>query len=338
MKGSVIAVIGCATAIYAFFADQQFVGLAIALSGLLSLVAAWWRGRPILLLSAFSLFLLAFDCLPQGLAYIAMQKGVDVEALYGLPIYDLQSLIVPASSCAVVALLFMLSCRRQSGGIRLSAQEVSEDLTKVACFISRAGSLLYIPIVLLPLYLLVKSDGGALQTESQTWNGLISPQGVAWLVALLLLSNLAAAYMRDVQHRYVGLRAHLGARAQAWIECLGGVLLLFPTSWALLQLGWKASAPLFDLGKSGTGLAFSVDGVSPDSVLYGAFCLACLLMAATAVAMIFRSLVYLFGPPYLKKRAASHVDLPHDPSVHIHEAGAASKLALESKNSGQINQ
>ena len=306
------------TAILAFFVEPVWAGLIVLLSGCFALLAAWWRGRPSLLLAGFSLFVFSFICLPQALPSLLDKQGLPPLNL-GLPLH----LLFPLGAVLSVACLFILSCRRQSGGVRLSALEVSEDLERVVCLFSRLTSLLVIPLVLLPPACLVLGKIGGfapgtvsqqpllhwLNPEQEALQG--ASQSVGWFVALLVLGNVAAAYMRDVHHRYPAFRLRMGDRIKAWIECAGSLLLLLPMSWAMIEWGWQmtlADLASPDSGSLEPGMALVFWGAVPQWGLYGLFPLAFLLLASSAVAMILRSLVFLFGPIYLKKRASSHVD------------------------------
>ncbi|WP_319411141.1 hypothetical protein [uncultured Cohaesibacter sp.] len=315
MKGSGIAILASAASVYAFFANPAYAGLMLALSALLGLVAAWWRGRPSLLLLAYCLFAYGFICLPQALPLLLVRQGVDLRAI-GL----YSALLFPLGAAFAIACLFIISCRRQSGGVRLSALEVSEDLETVACLLSRLLSLLYVPLVLLPVYYLATAQGDlpgsgrALLYWSEMPLSQEPPKQhiIGWLVVLLLLGHLAAAYMRDVHHRYSPLRKRMGNRMRAWFECLGALLLLLPMSWGVVEMGWAGARGLYLAANGETGGAFTLValiGPVPDWLLYGVFPAAFLLVAASAVALMLRSLVYLFGPPYLKKRAATHLDM-----------------------------
>nr|WP_321526490.1 hypothetical protein [uncultured Cohaesibacter sp.] len=327
MKGSAVAVLGCAAAIYAFFAVPSLAGPVLLGAAVLGLLASWWLARPVLLLAVFSLIALAFVCLPQGLGYLSGLFGFDMRTLSTLapneaftPVSLLKYVLVPVAAAGMVALLFVLGCRRQSGGVRLSALEASEDLGRLLCLVSRLTGLLYIPLVLLPVYCLFAACKGSILPDLSLlyWRSPPAsfmpetPYTTGWLVALLVLGSLAAAYMRDVQHRYVGLRRRIGPRGQAWVEGLGGLLLLLPTSWALVALGWQLAAgrlsdwPVAAFGPDVPELILL--GPVPDWLLAVTLAVAFLLLAVAAVAMILRSLVYLYGPPYLKKRAGTHIE------------------------------
>ncbi|WP_319498930.1 hypothetical protein [uncultured Cohaesibacter sp.] len=327
MKGSAVAVLGCAAAIYAFLAGESLAGPVLLGAAVLGLLASWWRARPVLLLAVFSLVALAFACLPQGLGYLSGLFGVDMRMLsYPLsdaafqPVPLLVSLLVPIAAVGLVALLFVLGCRRQSGGVRLSALEVSEDLGLLLCLVSRLTGLLYFPLILLPVYCLFAACRGTILPDLSLlhWRSdpasfsSAPPDTTGWLVALLVLGSIAAAYMHDVQHRYVRLRGRMGPKGQAWVEGLGGVFLLLPTCWALVTLGWRQVAGrLSDWPAASSGPDVSnliLLGAVPDWLLPVTLAVAFLLLAAAAVAMILRSLVYLYGPPYLKKRAGTHIE------------------------------
>ncbi|WP_316859355.1 TRAP transporter small permease subunit [uncultured Cohaesibacter sp.] len=313
MKGAAVAVIGCLCAVLAFFAPALYAGPLLLLSAITVFMACCWRTRPILLLISYILFAYAFISVPQGLPGMLEEYGLDLRIL---TITD--GVLIALGGSLSVVLFFALSCKRQSGGVRLSAQEVSEDIGRIVGLVARLVSLLYLPLLLLPLYLLFHEadlngisemellDWGKIGSPDQSGvSGGIVPNIVAWMVAILFMGGLASAYMRDDHHRFTRLRRWFGPSWQAWIELIGSITLLLPLCWVFIILGWHHADMRFELGNAVSLLTIAR---LPDWLLYSVFPVSFLLLAAAAVAIMFRSLVYLFGPPYLKKRAATHLD------------------------------
>ena len=150
MLGSGLALLSSGAAIASFYVDASLIVPLMLLSGLSILLAAWMRGRPVLLLIGYITSLLTFIRQPQGLVAFAAQYDISVELSNILHI-----LAIAAASCLFIAILFFLGCRRQSGGTRLSAQEASEDLDHFVTLIGKVAALLYIPLIGIPIYLLL---------------------------------------------------------------------------------------------------------------------------------------------------------------------------------------
>ncbi|PLW75001.1 hypothetical protein [Cohaesibacter celericrescens] len=313
MKGTVLALVSCLASIACYFVQEPTVAFAMVAAFLLALYAAWRRGRPVLLLAAYILSMVSFASLPQGLYALLRLNDIDPSQ------FTIQHQItIVLTGTAFVGILFALSCRRQSGGVPLSAQEASEDLEKLVCFVGRATGLLYIPLFCLPLYLAFtqSSQVGTNDLDLLSWSrqaALVEHPQIqifSWLFILLMLGGLASAYMRNAHHRYLGWRAKAGSGPRAVLELMGAAVLLLPVCWIMMDLGWAYSHQIqFHPAASVHIKQLMAAGHVPAWGLYAVLPFAFALLACAAISVILRSLVYLFGPNYLRKRAATHLDL-----------------------------
>lgn len=299
----------------------QLALLALAL--LLALWAAYRKGRPILLLAAQSAVVIAFVCLPQGLAYCLQSLDVNptlMRSAFGL--------LVPLAAILSIFFFFWLSCWKQSGGFALSAQEASEDIERLLNGIG------YVALAALA-FLFVAELFQALQSAllaAQSW----TRSGTADLLSLPDMMLLAAdrhdmthvaiwaillctglTYLRNRHQRGLGRTPKSCEMRQAFRELVGAIFCLLPTCWLMLRYvaihlpaekvadsGWVGRVAVNHTDQVETILSLFYSLVPALSVQVGIG-----LLGAAAMAVALRSLVFLVGPDYLKRRAASHVTL-----------------------------
>ncbi|WP_319530970.1 hypothetical protein [uncultured Cohaesibacter sp.] len=314
MVGSLFAWLSIALALSSFFVEERQVVAALLGAVLAALIAVWRRGRPVFLLLSFVLFSLAFLILPSG-----MDRMVMVWIPQNDWIDRLHEPLVLFSAFIVVAILFAVACRRQSGGVWLSAQEASEDLAKFIGFMGYLASLLFLPLLLLPFYLAYNGTNASFDIETISWQRpewLFANVGgvyLSWFTALLLMSGLGVAYMHNAHHRCPCSGGASRLRRRAWREFIGGALFLLPICWTAVKQGCLLAIEVHQGGSINIGPALLVAGVDfPVWALIAVFPATILLLSLAAISVMLRSLVYLFGPHYLKKRAASHIDAPVD--------------------------
>ena len=240
MMGSLFAVVCAATAVATFFLEDSLVMPALFLVGIGAFFAVLRRARPVLLLGMFVAIVLAFVVQPEALSSIVAGYGIDL---------DLSNLFhamgVATMSLAMIAFLFMIACRRQSGGYRFGTLETSEDLARLIHLVGNSAALLFIPMLALPVYLVATQSGltDLVSIEHVSWSSQPTTasephvQIFAWLLAVIMLGALPAAYMQNCHHRVTPLRARLSDRARAWLELLGGLAVLLPLCVIAVDLG-----------------------------------------------------------------------------------------------------
>ena len=311
MFGSLMAFLAILTAILSFFVKDPSIILMLFLSGCAALLAAWKHGRPSFLLVAHFSFLLAFFLQPQALH--SLLQRYDVAADFG---NHLHLLLAGLGFCLLLGLLFFVSCRSQSGGVFLSALEASEDFEKMVALAGRSCALLFIPLLILPVYFMLQGGDAKsfVNLGPVSWQGdvlfNIAPETrpALWLLALVMLGGLGAAHMQNAHHRYMPASVYLTFRQRACLELIGSILLLLPICGFLMLLGWQNVLGEADPFATDLLLARSPFDIEiADWMLYLALPLAFVLLAFAAVSVTLRSIVYLLGPDYLRKRAASHV-------------------------------
>ena len=132
-------------------------------------------------------------------------------------------------------------------------------------------------------------------------------QELEWhLHAMLFLMCLGFGYIRDAHVRIELVRDTLRPRTRVWIELLGALLFMVPYCYVVMKYGIENAIRSFDMGESSaatTGLPnrFIIKGMLP-------FGFALIALAGMSVAL--RCIVFLFGPPDLR-RASNYYGYSH---------------------------
>lgn len=328
MIGAFLALLGLLAALAAAigFQPASLQSGPLLLLGLASVLIVWAalrRARPVLLLAAIATTTIAFACLPQGLDFCLRSLGVDVTLQGSAPV-----LWVPVAAMLTIFALFWLLSLKQSGGFALSAQEASEDIERFLAFF---GYVALAALSFLVVSELLQALHSAL-TAAMSW----SKTGEADLMGLPDLSLLATdrhdlthvaiwvlmlcgglAYLRNAHQRGLGGRSRSSETKQAARELIGAILGLLPACWLMLRYiamrdpaGEPSSyhpeaSEIVQTPELVGSLLTRFDSLVPAMPIQ----LGIVLLAVAAVAVALRSLVFLVGPDYLKRRAASHISL-----------------------------
>lgn len=313
MIGLILALCSMIASLATLLLADDLVTFAFVVAGLLAAMAAKWKARPILLLLVYCAILLMFILDPRGLSHwlAAYDTGVDlghVSHFIGAILFGLLT----------AGLLFALSCRKHSGGARFSAHEASEDIENLVAGLGRLSALLYLPLLILPVYFAANApepiNSQSLNLVSWQEAPMLSAkpevQMFVWFAAVIMLGGMAAACVRNVHHRYMAVRPRLSLRLQAWIEIFGSLMLLLPLCWLLVQTGWDHATAVREQSAVTMALDALVPGLSvPQWVFYIMFPMTFLTLALAGVSVILRSLLFLYGPQYLVKRSAIHLEM-----------------------------
>ncbi|SNY92078.1 TRAP-type mannitol/chloroaromatic compound transport system, small permease component [Cohaesibacter sp. ES.047] len=317
MVGSLFAWLSIALTLATIFVEESQVVAALVGGFVALLIAVWRRGRPVFLLLAFVLFSLAFIILPSAMDRI-VKIWIPQHDWYDL-LHEPLGLLV---AILLVACLFTISCRRQSGGVWLSAQEASEDLSRFLSFMGYLTALLFVPLLLLALLSVTRGSPAAFDVAGLSW---LNPERLlvsrdeaylSWFTTIFLLGGLGLAYIRNAHHRRPCRLEDNHFKRKAWQEFIGGVLFLLPICWTAVKQGCLFAIEIHQGREIGPDVALTVGGQTvPEWILVAIFPFAFLLLSLAAISVMLRSLVYLYGPHYLSKRAASHIDMPDSQSA-----------------------
>ena len=315
MIGLIFALCSMITSLAAISLADNLVTFAFVVAGILAILAANWKARPILLLLAYCVFALAFLLEPRGLQHwlSAYDTGVHLNHISHFIAAILSALLV-------AGLLFMFSCRKHSGGARFSAHEASKDIETLVSALGRVSALLYLPLLILPVYFAANTpdpiNHQSLNLVSWQEAPILSAQPevqmFVWFAAVIMLGGMTVAC--NVHHRYMAVKQKLKPRLQAWIEILGSLLLLLPLCWMMFQIGWDYAIVVQEQSAVTMALDALLPGVSvPQWAFYIMFPMTFLLLALAGISVILRSLLFLYGPHYLVKRSATHIELSQSP-------------------------
>ncbi|MBT3307586.1 MAG: TRAP transporter small permease subunit [Alphaproteobacteria bacterium] len=127
-------------------------------------------------------------------------------------------------------------------------------------------------------------------------------QEMEWhLHTILFAFCLGYAYLRDSHVRIELVRERLSQRTQWWIELLGCLLFLIPYSMIVLYHGgewWSRSFFVGEDSDSATGLPFRW-------IIKMALPLGFVFLLLATIAIFFRKVIQLFGPPELRDKVTS---------------------------------
>lgn len=116
-------------------------------------------------------------------------------------------------------------------------------------------------------------------------------ESAVYLHALVFMLGLAYALKRDAHVRVDLLYRPMGRRAKAWVDGLGALFLLLPTSVFILVIGWEYVAASWAI-REGSRQAGGIDGVwLLKSVILAAF----ILVVLQGLSQAARSFAFLLG-------------------------------------------
>ncbi|WP_434287523.1 TRAP transporter small permease subunit [Celeribacter sp. SCSIO 80788] len=151
--------------------------------------------------------------------------------------------------------------------------------------IGRIGSLV-LPLLMLTILVNVFSRYalglGFIQLEELQWH----------LNAIAVMSCLAWAYQKDVHVRVDAFHAKMSPTARAIVEVLGVVFLLLPFLWYVTGSAWTIFKYSWSL-KEGSPMP---SGLPARYLIKGVMAAGLSLLFLQAVAILLKSLLFLFGP------------------------------------------
>ncbi|TLP45629.1 TRAP transporter small permease subunit [Cohaesibacter sp. CAU 1516] len=340
MTGLICALLSVVAALACFVLRPDLVAFAFILAALLAFVAVIRKARPIFLLLAFLIGAEVFAIHPLGLQAVINRFGSPhgVTMDLGNLVHFIAALL---GALFIAALVFMISCRKHPGGARFSAYEASGDIESVITGFARLSALFYLPLLILPLYF----ASTATQPVDQLPLNLVSWQDApmlsarpeiqmfVWFSAIIMLGGMAAACVGNVHHRYLLIRQKQSPRIQAWFDIVGSLLLLLPACWVMTEAGWAHATLARDQSAVTMALDALLPGLSvPQWGFYIMFPAAFLLLGLAGLSLILRSLIFLYGPHYLVKRSATHLEL-----VSGSTGKGDQPSAVPSRSEGRVN-
>lgn len=124
-------------------------------------------------------------------------------------------------------------------------------------------------------------------------------QELEWhMHAVLFALLIGFAYLKDTHVRIDLVRERLGERAQWWIELFGCLFFLLPYCALVVYFTYDFALRSFLIDE----ISASATGLSHRWIIKAVVPVGFSLLALAAVAVVFRKLIELFGPPELRER------------------------------------
>lgn len=124
-------------------------------------------------------------------------------------------------------------------------------------------------------------------------------QELEWHMHVVLFALLIGfAYLKDTHVRIDLVRERLGERAQWWIELFGCLFFLLPYCALVVYFTYDFALRSFLIDE----ISASATGLSHRWIIKAVIPVGFSLLALAAVAVVFRKLIELFGPPELRER------------------------------------
>lgn len=177
---------------------------------------------------------------------------------------------------------------------------ISLGLDRLVSGIGRLAAWLTLPMMLVILY-----DVGLRHFGGQ---GSTQLQELEWhLHGALFLLCFGYAYLADSHVRIELVRDRLSLRTRAWIELVGCLLFLMPYCTVVIYFGIDFAYRAFETGEVSSALT----GLSHRWIIKSVIPVAIALLLLAGVAVLLRSVVFLFGPERLRRAAGTHVGTHH---------------------------
>lgn len=125
-------------------------------------------------------------------------------------------------------------------------------------------------------------------------------QEFEWHMHVVLFGFLIGfAYLKDAHVRIDLFREHMSERTQWWVELLGCVLFLLPYCALVIYFSYDFTVRSFGNNE----ISASATGLSHRWIIKSVIPIGFSLLALAGLAVVFRKIVELFGPPELRETA-----------------------------------
>lgn len=191
--------------------------------------------------------------------------------------------------------------------------KASDALSAFVSAIGRVASWLFIPLALIIMIDVVwRVWVGVDPSLTDSWFhhnlGSTKLQEMEWhLHAALFLLCIGFAYLKDAHVRVEIVREKMSPRLRAWIELFGCLLFVLTYCYILLDFGIDFAQRSYRTGE----VSSAMTGLSERWVIKSILPLCFVLLAVSAVSVMLRHVVYLFGPPELRQRSGQFVEVDH---------------------------
>ena len=136
-------------------------------------------------------------------------------------------------------------------------------------------------------------------------------QELEWhLHAALFLLCLGFGYVKNSHVRIEIIRERFDLQTKSWLEIIGIVFFIVPYTYLLFRYGFNFAARSFELNEVSSALT----GLSHRWIIKSFVPIGMVLLFIAAMGVLFRNLVFLFGPPDLSREAQEL-----SPELHLSE-------------------
>ena len=216
--------------------------------------------------------------------------------------------------------------------------KISDALSAFVSAIGRLASWLFIPlaaIIMIDVVWRVWVGNDPTLTESWFHKNIGSTklQEMEWhLHAALFLLCIGFAYLKDAHVRVEIVREKMSPRLRAWIELIGCLLFILTYCYILLDFGTDFAERSYNTNE----VSAAMTGLSERWIIKAMLPLCFVLLAISAVSVVLRHLVYLFGPPELQRQSGQFVEVDHIAELkqETEEEIAAYQAELQKKTGG----
>ncbi|MEX2628425.1 MAG: TRAP transporter small permease subunit [Tistlia sp.] len=221
----------------------------------------------------------------------------------------------------------------------LSLLKISDALSAFVVAIGRLASWLFVPLAAIIMIDVVwRVWVGSNPALTSSWFhrniGSTKLQEMEWhLHAALFLLAIGFTYLKDGHVRVEIVRERMRPRLRAWIELLGCLLFVLTYCYILLDFGIDFAQRSYRTNE----ISNAMTGLSERWIIKSMLPLCFVLLALSAISVALRHLVYLFGPPELRRRSGQFVEVDHlaEMKQETEEEIAAYQAALRKNETGR---
>lgn len=298
-----------------------FVVLALMVAALGS--AAWRPARPGMLtaatlIAAFAATIASPFAITQQ-QFSALNRAANQGNEAAAALIDFYAALEPYAGSLMILVIasiiaiYVAAARRAGSGTHGFLLAESEALAAFATRIGMIASYLYVPMIIIIVYDVLQRkyldfDPGFTSTA---WYRLFTStklQELEWhLHAVLFLMCFAFAYVRDAHVRIELVRERLGPRTRVWIELAGCLLFLVPYCYVVVRYGYDFARSSFNIMERSA----STTGLSMRFIIKTFLPIGFMLLALAGASVALKCVVYLFGPPSLRRASGYYAGTHH---------------------------
>lgn len=244
----------------------------------------------------------------------------DEEAAALLSYYEVMAPFATYLIVAVTLIILALFLYGMARGRMLFHQNLMDASNGLARFLNGVGMTaavaLFFGLIFIIMYDVVQRQylGYNPDWTNTAWYAMFSStrvQEMEWhLHATLFLMCLGFAYINDGHVRIELVRDALRPRTRVWIELAGALLFMVPYCYVVMKYGVENALRAYDIGQSSA----ATTGLDHRFIIKAMLPLGFALIALAGTSVALKCVVYLFGPPDLKRQANYYAHSHQNPA------------------------